>query len=121
MATKTPLQLKISSEKVQDFISWYEEAKGGVKTNPETGKERSYKGPWKRDLIDEIEYALENGTLSEGMVETIDLYKSSQDIPKGMSKEQALAAAEMFAKTALPKQEFQSFLDALEKVKAGAS
>ena len=55
------------------------------------------------------------------MVETIDLYKSSQDIPKGMSKEQALAAAEMFAKTALPTQEFQSFQDALEKVKAGAS
>ena len=121
MATKTPLQLKISSEKVQDFISWYEEAKGGVKTNPETGKERSYKGPWKRDLIDEIEYALENGSLSEGMVETIDLYKSSQDVPKGITKEQALAAAEMFAKTSLPKEQFQSFLDALEQVKAGAS
>ena len=64
-----PSVLKIPSEKVQDFISWYEEAKGGVKTNPETGKERSYKGPWKRDLIAEIEYALENGSLSAEMVE----------------------------------------------------
>ena len=121
MATKTPPVLKISSEKVQDFISWYEEAKGGVKTNPETGKARSYKGPWKRDLIAEIEYALENGSLSAEMVETIDLYKSSQDVPKGITKEQALAAAEMFAKTSPPKEQFQSFLDALEKVKAGAS
>ena len=55
------------------------------------------------------------------MVETIDLYKSSQDVPKGITKEQALAAAEMFAKTSLPKEQFQSFLDALEQVKAGAS